>query len=211
MFVLSESRGAKTERGWRWGRHKGSWIWPIVSFPFFSPGRQITWDSLQLAVSPKSLNTIHPATHLSCSPFTPYSCSILTLPLSINLCTVAANIPEVSARSRITANSLWIIWYKPELCGGTNKRACFSPAIGGPAVMGRDIRPRRYPMACEACMGPTNSNAMGAIMVRKQPSHSPKNTHTTTSPSNTEHWGISMDIRPRAMKDTTWNTQWRHN
>lgn len=69
--------------------------------------------------------------------------------------------------------------------------------------MGRAIKPRRYPMACEACMGPTNSNAIGAIMVRKQPSQRPRNAHTTTSPSKTKHCGIITDIRPRAMKDTT--------
>lgn len=58
-------------------------------------------------------------------------------------------------------------------------------------------------MACEACIGPTSSNAMGAMMVMKNPSHRPRKRQTTMRPQKSRHRGIIIDIRPRSRKERT--------
>lgn len=58
-------------------------------------------------------------------------------------------------------------------------------------------------MACEACIGPTSSNAMGAMMVMKKPSQRPRKRQTTMRPPKPLHRGIIMDIRPKSRKEMT--------
>jgi len=58
-------------------------------------------------------------------------------------------------------------------------------------------------MACEACMGPTSSNAMGAMMVMKKPSHRPRKRQTTIRPPKSRHRGIIIDIKPRSRNERT--------
>lgn len=75
--------------------------------------------------------------------------------------------------------------------------------MGGPTVMGTDIKPSRKPMAWDASLAPTSSKAIGAIMLMKQPSNSPINRHTAISPPKMLHSGIIMDIRPMTKNDVT--------
>ena len=79
------------------------------------------------------------------------------------------------------------------------------PAMGGPTVMGTDIRPNRKPMAWDTSLAPTSSKAMGAMMQMKQPSNSPISRHTAISPPKMWHRGIIMDIRPMTRKEVTWD------
>ena len=53
MLVLSDSWEAKTERGRRWGRHKGSWTLPVVAF-FFSPRKTNHLRQLVVGREPKT-------------------------------------------------------------------------------------------------------------------------------------------------------------
>lgn len=78
------------------------------------------------------------------------------------------------------------------------------PAMGGPTVMGTDMRPSRKPMAWDTSLGPTSSKAMGAMMQMKQPSNSPISRHTAMRPPKMLHSGIIMDMRPMTKKDVTW-------
>lgn len=78
------------------------------------------------------------------------------------------------------------------------------PAMGGPTVMGTDMRPSRKPMACDTSLAPTSSKAMGAMMQMKQPSNSPISRHTAMRPPKMLHSGIIMDMRPMTKKDVTW-------
>lgn len=76
--------------------------------------------------------------------------------------------------------------------------------MGGPTVMGTDIRPNRKPMAWDTSSGPTSSKAIGAMMQMKQPSKSPISRHTAISPPKILHRGIIMDMRPMTKKEVTW-------
>lgn len=78
------------------------------------------------------------------------------------------------------------------------------PAMGGPTVMGTDMRPSRKPMAWDTSLAPTSSKAMGAMMQMKQPSNSPISRHTAMRPPKMLHSGIIMDMRPMTKKDVTW-------
>lgn len=79
------------------------------------------------------------------------------------------------------------------------------PAIGGPTVMGTDIRPSRKPMAWDTSLDPTSSKAMGAMMQMKQPSNIPISRQTAISPPKMLHRGIIMDMRPITQKEATWD------
>lgn len=52
-------------------------------------------------------------------------------------------------------------------------------------------------------MGPTSSNAMGAMMVMKKPSHRPRKRQTTIRPPKSRHRGIIIDIKPRSRNERT--------
>lgn len=65
-------------------------------------------------------------------------------------------------------------------------------------------------MAWDACMGPTSSKAMGAMMVVKKPSQRPRKRQMTMTPSNPWHWGIIMQRMPNSMKDATWGDKSGH-
>lgn len=77
--------------------------------------------------------------------------------------------------------------------------------MGGPTVMGTDIRPSRKPMAWDTSSDPTSSKAIGAMMQMKQPSNSPITRHTAISPPKMLHRGIIMDMRPMTKNDVTWH------
>lgn len=84
---------------------------------------------------------------------------------------------------------------------------CLLPAIGGPTVMGTDMRPSKKPMAWDTSLAPTSSKAMGAMMQMKQPSKSPISRQTAISPPKTLHRGIIMDMTPMTRKDVTWEQE----
>lgn len=75
--------------------------------------------------------------------------------------------------------------------------------------MGTDIRPSRKPMAWDTSSAPTNSKAIGAMMLMKQPSNSPISRHTAISPPKTLHSGIIMDMSPITKNDATCRTETR--
>ena len=75
--------------------------------------------------------------------------------------------------------------------------------MGGPTVMGTDIRPSKKPIAWDTSSAPTSSNAIGAMMQIKQPSNSPMSRQTAISPPKMWHSGIIMDIRPMTKKEVT--------
>lgn len=77
------------------------------------------------------------------------------------------------------------------------------PAIGGPTIIGTDIRPSRKPMAWDTSLEPTSSNAIGAIIEMKQPSNSPISRHTAINPPKMLHSGIIMDMMLMTKKDVT--------
>lgn len=76
--------------------------------------------------------------------------------------------------------------------------------MGGPTVMGTDIRPSRKPMAWDTSLAPTSSKAIGAMMQMKQPSNSPISRHTAINPPKMLHSGIIIDMKPMTKKDITW-------
>lgn len=58
-------------------------------------------------------------------------------------------------------------------------------------------------MAWDTSLAPTNSKAIGAIMLMKQPSNSPISRQTAIRPPKTLHSGIIMDMKPITKKDVT--------
>lgn len=56
----------------------------------------------------------------------------------------------------------------------------YLPATGGPTVSGIEQKPKRKPIACDAPLCPTTSNAIGPNNEMKQPSNKPKKRHKMT-------------------------------
>lgn len=83
--------------------------------------------------------------------------------------------------------------------------------MGGPTVIGTDMRPNRKPMACDTSLAPTSSKAMGAMMQMKQPSNRPISRQTAMSAPKTPHSGIIVDIRPITKKEATWEVGQRNS
>lgn len=75
--------------------------------------------------------------------------------------------------------------------------------MGGPTVMGTDIRPNKKPMAWDMSLAPTSSKAIGAMRQMKQPSNSPISRSTAISPPKILQSGIIMDMTPMTKKEVT--------